>query len=100
MARPMAAPLLGGNVTSDTRTEPGGVSRRNQILLLLALVVVIDVAALFIAPPFDPKNEACSFPVCFINGNLELPVPHVVWSASGTPSTSMITFDVSITSTI
>ena len=34
------------------------------------------------APPYDPKGadgEPCAYPVCFINGNLELPAPHVVW---------------------
>jgi F-type H+-transporting ATPase subunit a len=88
-------------VTSDTpAVQPRGLSRRNYILLLLAAILVIDVVALIIAPPFDPQNaNACSFPVCFINGNLELPAPHVLWS-SGTPSADLITFQPSITSTI
>jgi F-type H+-transporting ATPase subunit a len=82
------------------------MSTRTKILLLLALVIVIDVAALFLAPPYDPQAQAgaaCAFPVCFINGNLELPAPHVVWRAAGPASSApidLITFDVSITSTI
>jgi F-type H+-transporting ATPase subunit a len=76
------------------------VSRRNQVLLLLGAVLVIDVLAFLVAPPFDPKDAAtCSFPVCFINGNLELPAPHVLWSV-GDPSNALVTFQPSITSTI
>jgi F-type H+-transporting ATPase subunit a len=79
------------------------MSRRTQILLLLAAVIVIDVLAFIVAPPFDKAapGGACAFPVCFINGNLELPAPFVVWRAgAGAGPTSLITFDVSITSTI
>ncbi len=77
-----------------------GLSQRNYILLLLGLVILIDVAAMFIAPPYDPQNEACAYPVCFINGNLELPAPHVIWSLNETPASGLIAFDVSLTSTI
>lgn len=89
-------------MTTDTRTAgTARASRRNQILLLLALVIVIDVAAFVVAPPYDPKPESatCAFPVCFINGNLELPAPHVIWS-TGARSADLITFQPSITSTI
>lgn len=100
MARPMAAPLLGGNVTSDTpAVEPRGMSRRTYILVLLAAVIVIDALALLVAPPYDPQNATCTYPVCFINGNLELPAPRVLW-ATGEQSSAMITFQPSITSTI
>ncbi len=91
-------------MTSDTQVvEARGVSRRTRILLLLAAVLVIDVLAYFVAPPFDKADPAgaCAFPVCFINGNLELPAPHVVWrAAEGAAPADLITFDVSITSTI
>ena len=91
-------------MTSDTRTEGSrGVSRRTQILLLLGLVLLVDVVAFMVAPPFDKADPAgeCAFPVCFINGNLELPAPHVVWrAAEGAAPADLITFDVSITSTI
>ncbi len=60
------------------------MSRRNRILLMLAAVIVIDVIAFFVVPPFDPfaaegVEAECVYPVCFINGNLELPAPHVVY---------------------
>jgi F-type H+-transporting ATPase subunit a len=78
-----------------------GLSTRSYILLLLAAVLVIDIVALFAAPPFDPKADACSYPVCFINGNLELPAPHVVWAPNdAAQDAGLITFQVSITSTI
>jgi F-type H+-transporting ATPase subunit a len=78
---------------------------RNRILLLLGLVILVDVVALIVAPPFDPQatNGACAFPVCFINGNLELPAPAILWRAAGPASSApidLITFDVSVSSTI
>jgi F-type H+-transporting ATPase subunit a len=88
---------------SDAPVETSrGLSRRNYILLLLALVLVIDVAAMFLAPPYSPKGVAgaeCAYPVCFIDGNLELPAPHVIWEAAP-QSSDLITFQVSVTSTI
>lgn len=85
---------------SDTPTvQSRGLSKRNYILLLLGILLIVDLAAIFVAPPFDPKNDACTYPVCFINGNLELPAPHVIWSV-GEPDASLITFQPSITSTI
>ena len=85
------------------------MSRRNLILLLLAIVIVVDVVALLFAPPFDPSPAegadpaACSFPVCYIEGNLEIPAPHVLWRAAGDvhdAPAGLLAFDVSITSTI
>ena len=91
-------------MTSDTRTEGSrGMSLRSQVLLLLAAILVIDVLAFVVAPPFDKTDPgaACAFPVCFIGGNLELPAPHVVWrAAEGAAPADLVTFDVSITSTI
>lgn len=85
-------------MTTDSRTEASGV-RKGPILLLLALVLVVDAIAFMVVPPFDkadPEGE-CSFPVCFINGNLELPAPHIV---AGPSMTSMIDFQPSLTSSL
>ena len=93
-------------MTTEAQTEAKRNRKPLAIGLLLLLVVVIDVLAFLLAPPFDPtaaSGAACSYPVCYINGNLELPAPHVVWRAAGDPSTApmgLVTFDVSITSTI
>ncbi len=85
------------------------MSSRTRILLLLAVVIVIDVVAFLVAPPYNPEPEpgvdqsVCAFPVCFINGNLELPAPHALWRLGGDVDdapTALITFDVSISSTI
>jgi F-type H+-transporting ATPase subunit a len=86
---------------SDTpAVQSRGMSTRTYILLLLAAVIVIDVIAFMVAGPYDPKNaEVCSYPVCFINGNLELPAPHVVWGPAE-QSQDLITFQVNLTSTL
>jgi len=76
---------------------------RNRILLLLGLVILVDVVAFIVAPPFDPKvtDGACAFPTCFINGNLEFPAPHAIWRLSDTDISAQIAvFDISISSTM
>ncbi len=57
-------------------------------------------------PPF-PKHGApgdeCLFPVCFIEGTLEFPAPHVVWAPEGSTAPAaneLIVFYPSISSTI
>ena len=93
-------------MTTEAQTEAQRTSRRQLTIgLLLLFVIVADVLAFLVVPPFDKSNPGggCEFPVCFINGNLELPAPAVLWRAAGPVAdapTSLITFDVSITSTI
>jgi F-type H+-transporting ATPase subunit a len=88
---------------SDAPAERSrGLSQRNYIVLLLVLVFVVDLAAMMFAPPYDPESEAgaaCAYPVCFINGNLELPAPHVVWPEDY-HETGLITFAPSVTNTM
>jgi len=92
-AETSAAPKAGGN-------------RIRNLLILVVVVVVLDVVAFFVAPPFPrggTPGEACDYPVCFINGTLEFPPPHVVWQISPEPLPSgqlVIGFNVSITSSI
>jgi F-type H+-transporting ATPase subunit a len=81
-------------------------SSRNRWLLLLAAVVALDIAALFLFPPF-PKDgqpgDACSFPACFIESTLEFPAPHIVIDLapdSAPAATDLITFHPSISSTL
>jgi F-type H+-transporting ATPase subunit a len=80
------------------------MSSRTRILLLLVAVIVIDAVAFFVAPPFDKEapTAACAFPVCFINGNLELPAAHAVWRLNPDTDISkqLVVFDISISSTI
>ena len=76
------------------------------LLLLLVAMIAIDAAAYVLFPPFDPTHDDpspanCSFPVCFINGTLELPAPHVVWPAGHhLDPEQLVTWDVSISSSL
>ncbi len=74
--------------------------------LLIGGVIILNILAVIFVPPF-PKGgspgEPCAFPVCYINGTLEFPAPHVVWAPEGsTPpkASELITFFPSISSTI
>jgi F-type H+-transporting ATPase subunit a len=91
----------------ETGMRPAKRRRVHPIVALLLAVVVIDVLAFIFVAPFPKGGEpgdACAFPVCFINGNLEFPPPHVVWDLdpeNPMPTGSLvITFHPSITSTI
>jgi F-type H+-transporting ATPase subunit a len=94
-------------VTAEAAAARPAWRRLHPIAYLVLAVVVLDVLAFLVAPPF-PKGgapgDACPFPVCFINGNLEFPPPYVVWDldpANPMPSGSLvITFHPSITSTL
>jgi F-type H+-transporting ATPase subunit a len=75
-------------VTSEpARPEEAASGRKSPVRFLLVLLVVmiaIDAVAFVLFPPFDPTHDDpspanCAFPVCFINGTLELPAPHIVW---------------------
>jgi F-type H+-transporting ATPase subunit a len=92
-------------VTTEAQTEAKGNRRQLTIGLLLLFVIVADVLAFLWAPPFDKTdpNAACSYPVCYINGNLEVPAPEVLWRANGPVADQplgLITVDVSVTNTI
>ena len=93
VAEPSAAPARG------RRTF------RNLGILIVA-VIVIDALAVLLLPPFPrgEPGESCSYPVCFIEGNLEFPPPHVIWDLDpGNPLPSgqlVVGFHPSITSTI
>jgi len=77
------------------------MSRRNRILLVIGVLIAIDVLAFLAFPPTDPKNTTeCVYPVCFINGNLELPAPHAIFPPGHESPPGLIVFDVSISSTL
>ena len=92
-------------MTTEAQTEAKGNRKQLSIGLLLLFVIVADVLAFLWAPPFDKVDPSatCSYPVCYINGNLEVPAPAVLWRASGPVADQplgLITVDVSITNTI
>jgi F-type H+-transporting ATPase subunit a len=71
--------------------------------LLIVAVIVIDVLAVILVPPFDKAHpEAdCAYPVCYIEGSLHLPRPHEVWVAGGEePAQDIMTFQVSLTDSL
>jgi F-type H+-transporting ATPase subunit a len=75
--------------------------------IVIVSAVLLNIGAFILFPPFPPggaPGDACAYPVCFINGNLEFPPPIVVWDAdpnSTMPSGSLsVGFDVSITNTL
>jgi F-type H+-transporting ATPase subunit a len=81
-------------------------SSRNRWLLLLGGVVVLDIVALILFPPF-PKGgqpgEACDFPACFIESTLEFPAVHTVidFAPETAPAaTDLVTFHPSISATL
>jgi F-type H+-transporting ATPase subunit a len=93
-----------GSAQAPEKRSGGGL--RNRFLLLIAAVIVLDIAALVLFPPF-PKGgapgDACSFPVCFIESTLEFPAPHAVIDlapdAAGDPG-ALVIFHPSISNTI
>jgi F-type H+-transporting ATPase subunit a len=79
------------------------MSRRNRILALIAVIIVIDVIAFFVVPPFDPiegVDADCVYPICFINGNLELPAPHAIFPPNHHTPPGLVVWDLSISNTL
>ena len=104
-----AAPskLVQGAVDDAARPEPAPAksNRRRNILLLIGAVIVFDIAAAFIVPPF-PIGEP-GVPIRgigdLIMANLEFPAPHVVWPPADPEhphEIPLISADVSITNTL
>jgi F-type H+-transporting ATPase subunit a len=93
-----------GPTPAQEATSRGGL--RNRFLLLIAAVVVIDVAAFMLFPPFPKEGQPgdpCTFPVCFIQSTLEFPAVHNVidFAPDTAPAgTDLITFHPSISATI
>jgi F-type H+-transporting ATPase subunit a len=96
-------------VTSDqpaaieTPAPKTGRSRKVNWLIIIGLAFVGNLAAFILVPPFDkadPTSDTCAYPICFIEGTLELPAPHVVWPADHAASDALVVWDVSISNTI
>ncbi len=97
---------------AETEGAPAGeASGRRRTLrnlgILVVAVIAVDILALLFVPPFPrggQPGDVCAFPVCFINGTLEFPPPHVVVDLDpGNPmptGSAVVTFHPSITSTI
>ena len=91
-------------------TAAEAAPRRRRVsprwLVLIAAVVVLDVFAFLVVPPFPREGkpgDECTFPVCFITSSLEFPAPHAVVEFSPmTPEeqAALITFHPSISNTL
>ena len=93
----------------DVAPEPPtkrGIGMRTALLGALVVVLVLDAIAFVAFPPFPPGEPGapCPFPVCFIQGTLELPAPTVLVNFADQPappaSGLQIIFEPSITNTI
>jgi F-type H+-transporting ATPase subunit a len=91
-------------LATDTVAAPRK-SSRNRWLLLIAAVVVLDIAALIAFPPPNKDNpgQPCAFPACFITSTLEFPAPHTVIDldpANAAGANGLVTFHPAISSTL
>ncbi len=91
-------------VPEATPEPKGGRGLSNRWFLLIGGVILLNIVALILVPPFPrggSSGEACAYPACFIDGTLEFPAPHeVIAFTSEPPSDALITFRPSISSTI
>jgi F-type H+-transporting ATPase subunit a len=96
-------------VTAEVAEAPAPQPRSGRGLssrwfLIIGAVIVFNIIALILVPPFPKEGapgDACAFPVCFIEGTLEFPAPHVVWAPEGSEQPSgLIVWYPSISSTI
>ena len=100
-SEPVETAAVAETPAQEPRSRRGLSSRW---FLLIGGVIVFNIIALILVPPF-PKGgspgDECVYPVCFINGTLEFPAPHIVWAPAGTaPPPDLIVFYPSISSTI
>jgi len=81
--------------------KPASNSRRRLLLLAIPILIVVDLIAFAVVPPFPPGQPGleCQFPVCFINGNFEFPAPSTVFGQAPEPG-QIVTFAVGISSTL
>jgi F-type H+-transporting ATPase subunit a len=101
----VSSDAIATDAPSDAAPSGGG-RRVSRWLLLIAAVIVLDVAAFVVTPPF-PKGgspgQACEFPSCFITSSLEFPAPATVIDLapdSAPSATDLVTFHPAISSTL
>ncbi len=73
---------------------------RGKLLGAIGLVLVVNVLAFILVPPFPPGDPDgdFQFPGDAITANIHLPAPHVIWGEK--PTDAIVQFGVSITDTI
>jgi F-type H+-transporting ATPase subunit a len=96
-----------GDAVTQEHTAGAPRKGRNWLAILVVVVILLDVVAFLLFPPFDKggqPGDACAYPVCFINGTLEFPPPHVITTFDGSPVVAAgglsILFQPSLTNTM
>jgi F-type H+-transporting ATPase subunit a len=90
---------------AEATPEPGPKSGRRGLsrgwLLLIGGVILANVLALILVPPFPHggnPGDPCAFPTCFIESTLEFPAPHTILGPTA-PADALVTFTPSLSST-
>jgi F-type H+-transporting ATPase subunit a len=90
---------------SEATPGPGPKSGRRGLsrgwLLLIGGVILANVLALILVPPFPhggQPGDPCAFPTCFIESTLEFPAPHTILGPVA-PAKDLVTFTPSLSST-
>jgi len=90
--------------SSETTPEPGPKSGRGLSrgwLLLIGGVILANIVALIVAPPFPhggQPGDPCAFPTCFIQSTLEFPAP-ITLAGEHAPADALVTFTPSLSNT-
>ena len=102
---------LGPEIASDAVVAAGEVARPGAsyrpLLIVIALAIVAWILAFIFVPPMgvneagvsDP-NVPFAYPDHAIRANFEYPAPHVVWPPDHHGPPDLLTFDVSISSSL
>jgi F-type H+-transporting ATPase subunit a len=91
---------------SPAATPSRGRGLSSRWFLLIGGILVFNIVAFILVPPFPREGapgDDCAFPVCFIDGTLEFPAPHTIWTPEGSeppPADQLIVFYPSISSSI
>ena len=93
-----------GSTQAPEKRSGGGL--RNRFLILIAAVVVVDIIAFVLVPPFPREGapgDPCPIPVCLIESGLEFPAPEAVIDLapdSAPDPAALVVFDPVISNTI
>jgi len=95
-----------GPTPAPTATRPSSRGLSFRWFALIAIVILIDIAAVFLFPQTPKDTTAgtdCPFPACYIQNALEFPAPHTVVDldpSSAVDPNALVVFHPSISSTI
>lgn len=90
---------LPADAAAEAQPQPTR-SRRSLFLFLIVGVIVLDVLAFVFVPPHNGAGQPVGGIGDLITPNLEFPAPHVVFPEGHHGPSSIISFDVSISSSL